>query len=103
MSKTTTIEEFLNSKYKNFILFIEQSFGKENKLYEEISKLNIHGLINYADLISKVCDTENNKYFLKDSIVSKYLEENGIKSDNQEHLIKLRRYLEMFVNVVHDK
>lgn len=95
-----TIEDFLNSKLKNFILFIEEKFGKENKLYKQIIQLNTHGLINYADYISKACDVKDNKYFLQDNIVAKYLEENEVKIQNSEDLVKLRRYLEMFVNVV---
>lgn len=95
-----TVEDFLNSKLKNFISFIGERFGKENKLYTQITQLDTHGLINYADYVSKACDLVDKKYTLKDEIVEKYLEENGVKVESKEDVIKLKRYLEMFVNVV---
>lgn len=106
----TTIENFLREKLNNFISYCEKTIGTENKLYPQIKQLvgNERGLINYAEYLSKAAklDAKTKKYYFEESTIVDYLENNGfkkvdlVKVDNNEFIPKLKRYLEMFVNVI---
>lgn len=108
MSNMTT-ETFLKEKLNNFILYCEKTIGINNKLYPQIKQLqgNERGLINYAEYLSKAAKiNEAKKYYFEEATIIDYLENNGFKKaelekeDDGHFLTKLRRYLELFVNVV---
>ena len=106
----TTTEAFLREKLGNFILYCEKTIGINNKLYPQIKQLqgNERGLINYAEYLSKAAklDTKTKKYYFEEATIVDYLENNGfkkvelVKVDNNNFIPKLKRYLEMFVNVI---
>ena len=103
----TTIETFLREKLKNFILYCEKTIGTNNKFYPQIKQLegNERALINYAEYLSKAAkqDPQTKKYYFEEATIIDYLENNGFKKvdlKNNEFIPKLKRYLEMFVNVI---
>ena len=107
---TTTTENFLREKLNNFILYCEGTIGVNNKLYPQIKQLvgNERGLINYAEYLSKAAkiDPKTKKYYFEEPTIVDYLENNGFKKidlakiDDNKFIPKLKRYLEMFVNVI---
>lgn len=104
----TTTESFLREKLNNFILYCEKTIGINNKLYPQIKQLvgNERALINYAEYLSKAAKIKDKKYYFEEETIVDYLENNGfkkvelIKIDDNTFIPKLKRYLEMFVNVI---
>lgn len=123
------LQDFLKQKLNNFILYLEKTIGVNNKLYPQVKQLqgNELALINYAEYLVKAAkltlessssrsfsqgEKEKNggekkiKYTFEDNIIIEYLEKNGLKKedlmklDNGGFLLKLKRYLELFVNTI---
>ena len=110
MQNNITLEIFLKQKLNNFILYLEKTIGKNNKLYPQVQQLqnNEQGLINYAEYLVKVAkiNPTTKKYYFEESTIIDYLENNGFnkddidKVDNNNFIKMLIRYLELFVNTI---
>lgn len=101
MSNDITVETFLKQKIINFILFLEKTIGKNNRLYSQVIQLqsNTSAVVSYAGYLVSVAKKKDNVYYFEDETIKEYLKNNEIGGDavNQEFVTKLRRYLELFV------
>lgn len=107
-----TTEDFLKIKLSNFILFVSKNLGEKNELFKQIKSLegNPQKLIFYAEQLSKFSEKKEDKFFIPDKNYDKLIEQ--ILADqetkkiydelkNKEEVLKtIKRYLEMFLNVI---
>lgn len=90
-------QTFITQKHKNFISYIEQTIGKNNKFYEQISKLDYKGLIGYCQIISRYAVKKDDKLVIPDETIEEFVQKN---IPELKDIKLLKRYLEMFINVL---
>lgn len=91
----TTKQEFLKQKINNFIIFIRQEIGTENKIYTDFLKYQ-NDMKLFLQAIVQISNLKIDK-----EMVLKYLEMNDVKVELRESSFnQLMRYLNMFISVV---
>lgn len=91
----TTKQEFLKQKINNFIIFIRQEIGTENKIYTDFLKYQ-NDMKLFLQAIVQISNLKIDK-----AMVLKYLEMNDVKVELKESSFnQLMRYLNMFISVV---
>lgn len=91
----TTKQEFLKQKINNFIIFIRQEIGTENKIYTDFLKYQ-NDMKLFLQAIVQISNLKIDK-----EMVLKYLEMNDVKVELKESSFnQLMRYLNMFISVV---
>lgn len=103
-----SIEGFLKIKVSNFISYLIKNVGENHSLTKEVKQLasSYQILIAYSERLSKVAKKVNDKYELDISLIHEYLCKNGFSIselqdlDDGNFVTKIKRYLEMFINVL---
>jgi hypothetical protein len=99
---------FIKSKIRNLILYIEETFGKNNILLREFGpyididkqgfEVFLQAIVQLAKIFHLPADTEEKKAKNLE-IMRNYLASKNLRAKD-ESLIKLLRYLEMFLEII---
>lgn len=96
----STKQEFLTQKINNFIIFIEQKIGKENKIYSDFIGYS-KNLNNFLQAIIQLGNFAKSNGGINEESIKKYLEIQGVKKNlEKEDFIKIIRYFDMFIKIV---
>lgn len=108
MDVSVSKETFLKQKISNLIIYLDKTVGKECNLYKQIIQISNNPvyLVEYSSQIVKNAYLDNDKYAFKDEVICDYIERCGLKKidfiklDDGKFLEKIKKYMEMFANVI---
>lgn len=109
----TTKEQFLKQKLKNLIIFIAETIGTENKVYNELKDYEdkpIDAFLQMIIALSKYAVKKDNEFAFEEETVVYFLEHRGVQkktlfkdpTHGEKVLKKLNQYFSMFLNVINN-